>query len=411
MKKPNKEKILEILSRGVVEIINRQHLFKRLLNGGKLRIKFGIDPTGPNIHLGRGATIKKLKEFQNLGHQIILIIGDGTARVGDSSDKTAGRKMLTDKEIRKNEKDYLNQIGRIIDLKKTEIHHNSEWINSLTPQKWVELASLFTIQQMIERDNFAKRIKTNNPVGYQEGLYSMLQGYDSVIIKADLEIGGTDQLFNLLAGRKIQKHFKQKPQDIMTLPLLAGTDGRKMSTSWSNIILIKESPAEKFGKIMSLADYLIPLYLESATEMPMIRVKKIQKALESGKDNPLEFKKELAYEIVKLYDGENAAKKAQKHFEHTVQKKQAPIAMPLVKTASNQIKVKDIISRLVTSNIIISKSEGKRLLSEGAISIDGIKLNDNQATLKIPPKGLVVKAGKRRFLKIIHSPKTPATAL
>lgn len=400
----DKKQVLEVLTRGVVDVVDHDHLLKRMLAGEKLRIKLGIDPTGPDIHIGRGSTIKKLKEFQKLGHQIVLIIGNGTGRIGDSSDKTEGRQMLTDKSLLENEKNYLDQIGKIIDLRITEVCHNGEWIDTLTPGKWIELASLFTIQQMIERDNFANRIKTGNPIGYHEGMYSMLQGYDSVMIKADVEIGGTDQLFNLLAGRRVQKYFGQEPQDIMTLQLLAGTDGRKMSTSWGNVILIKDLPNEKFGKIMRIADPLIPTYLECATEMPMDRVNEIKNALEKGIGNPMEYKKGLAFEIVKFYDGEKAAEKAKDYFEHTVQDKEIPEVVPLAISVTEQVGVKDIISHLVISNIVKSKSEGKRLLSDGAISVDGKRLSDNDSlVINIPKEGIVVKAGKRKFIRITHS--------
>lgn len=402
---PNFEKkVDDLLARGTVDVIEHDHLRNRLLSGKPLRIKFGIDPTGPNIHIGRGSTIKKLKEFQNLGHQIVLIIGDGTGRVGDSSDKTEGRRMLNDEEISRNEKNYFDQIGKIIDIKKTEVHHNSEWIDTLTPRKWVELASLFTIQQMIERDNFSKRLKVGNPIGYQEGMYSMLQAYDSVMIKADVEIGGTDQLFNLLAGRRVQKYFGQEPQDIIMLQLLAGTDGRKMSTSWGNVILIVDPPNEKFGKVMRIADSLIPTYLECATELPLHRVNEIKDSLESGKGNPMDFKKDLAYEIVKLYDGQEAAESAREYFKQTVQDKDIPEVIPSLVSSSKEIGVKDIISQLVISNIIKSKSEGWRLLSGGAIFVDGEKLNDdNSQTINILQEGIVVKAGKRKYLRITYT--------
>lgn len=404
MNKINKAQISELLTRGVVDVVDREHLLSRLLSGDKLRVKFGIDPTGPNIHIGRGSTIKKLREFQKLGHQIVLIIGDGTGRVGDSSDKTEGRRMLTDNEISINEQNYLNEIGKIIDLSKTEVHHNSEWIDTLNPRKWVELASIFTIQQMIERDNFAKRIKTGNPIGYQEGMYSMLQGFDSMAIKADVEIGGTDQLFNLLAGRRVQRHFGQEPQDVITLQLLAGTDGRKMSTSWGNVILIIDTPNEKFGKIMRIADSLIPAYLECATEVPMKRVSEIREALENGQGNPMEYKKELAFEIVKFYDGDKLAKEAKDYFEQTVQDRKIPEVMPLAISANENINAKDIISHLVTSNLVRSKSEAKRLLLNGAITIDGVRLKDDDTEIvNIPEEGLVIKAGKRMFLKITRS--------
>lgn len=392
----------EILSRGIVEIIEKDNLRKRMIEGERLRIKFGIDPTGPDIHIGRGSTIKKLREFQELGHKIVLIIGDATAMIGDASDKTEGRKSLSKNEIIENQKDYLNQIGRILDLEKTEIRHNSEWIDSLTSEKWITLASLFTFQQMSARDNFAKRINNGDPVGYHEGLYCLLQGLDSVKVQADVEIGGTDQLFNLMAGRKIQSFFGQKSQDIITLQLLAGTDGRKMSTSWGNVILVNDDPSEKFGKIMRISDYLIPVYMECATMIAMERVKEVNRALENGIGNPMDYKKELAYKIVEFYDGEGAAKEAQNHFERVVQDKKIPNEMPKLIIAEGKISIMDMISSLVKMNLVKSKSEGRRLLSSGAIYIDEVRAeNDLKCIVSIDSKGSVIRVGKRKFIRLI----------
>lgn len=396
-----KEKVDNLLTRGVVDVIDKESLSQRLLNGEKLRVKLGIDPTGPDIHIGRGSTIRKLREFQELGHLVVLIIGDATARIGDASDKTEGRKSISDEEISRNEQHYLEQIGRLINLDQAEIHHNSEWIDKLDPKMWIRLAGLFTIQQMAQRDNFAQRIKNNNPVGYQEGLYCLLQGWDSVMVKADVEIGGTDQLFNLNAGRKIQQHFGQKPQEVMMLQLLAGTDGRKMSTSWGNVILVTDSPEEKFGKIMRLSDQLIPVYMEVATMTPMQRVREIQKLLEEGNVNPMDIKKELAHNIVTLYDGEEGAKRAQGYFEKTVQAKQVPEKVPSLTVSIANIPVTDLFSYLVRANLVKSKAEAKRLLQEGAISVDGVRLDNNpEQEIRVSKKGLMIQVGKRRFLRL-----------
>ncbi|MBU2577593.1 tyrosine--tRNA ligase [Patescibacteria group bacterium] len=398
------DKINEVLTRGVVDIVEKDSLRKRMLRGEKLRIKLGIDPTGPNIHIGRGSTLKKLREFQELGHQIVLIIGDGTAVIGDASDKTTLRPMLTPEQISENERNYLNQIGRVINLQETEIHHNSEWINKLTPPEWIKLAGIFTVQQIIERENFAERIKKGDPVGLHETLYPLLQGWDSVNISADLEIGGTDQLFNLLAGRKIQEQFGQKPQDIMTLQLLAGTDGRKMSTSWGNVILIIDSPEEKYGKIMRISDQLIPVYMEIATDIPIERVEKIKKLLEEGEGNPMDYKKELAFNLVKLYDGEEAATTAQDHFEKIVQEKELPEVIPTF-TTEKTIKIDDLVTLMIRSNIVKSKSEAKRLIKQGGVKIEDKKIElSDELTVEVPTKeegGIIIRAGKRQFLKLI----------
>lgn len=398
----SKEKIDELLSRGVVDVIEMEHLRQRMCSGNRLRVKFGIDPTGPDIHIGRGSTIKKLREFQELGHKVVLIIGDATAQIGDASDKFSSRRMLSSKEITLNEQHYLDQIGKIIDISNAEIHHNSEWTDSLRPFDWIRLASLFTIQQMIERDNFSQRMKRSNPVGLQECLYCLLQGWDSVNVQADVEIGGTDQLFNLLAGRKIQEQFGQEPQDIITLQLLAGTDGRKMSTSWGNVILINDPPEQKFGKVMRIADQLIPVYMECASVIPLARVREVARHLEQEEGNPMNFKKELAYEIVRFYDGEVAARKAQEHFEKVVQEKEIPEVIPTLQV-SDKLSASDLISLLVKTNIVKSKSEAKRLIEQGAISIGGSKLENLDREIIIPagPSGLAVKVGKRKYLRLI----------
>lgn len=398
------KKVDELLTRGVVDVISREHLRERMLSGDVLRVKFGIDPTGPNIHIGRGSTIKKLREFQDLGHQIVLIIGDATAQIGDASDKESTRKMLSPEEVASNEAKYLEQFGRIIDIDKAEIHHNSEWTDQLTPKNWIRLASLFTLQQIVQRDNFARRIERDDPVGFHEGLYCLLQGWDSVNIHADIEIGGTDQLFNLLAGRKIQEHFGQQPQDVMTLQLLAGTDGRKMSTSWGNVILVNEPPEEKYGKVMRIADPLIPVYLEAATLVPMQRIQEIRTLLEEGKGNPMDYKKELAYEIVKLYDGEEFAQQAQIHFEQTVQKQETPSEMAAV-TVSSELSVTELFDVLKRANLVKSKADAKRLMDQGAIRVGDseLKVDDLKTLIDIPQsgEGLVVKVGKRRFVRLI----------
>lgn len=399
------QRVGELLTRGVVDVIEREHLRDRMLSGDVLRVKFGIDPTGPNIHIGRGSTIKKLREFQDLGHQIVLIIGDATAQIGDTSDKESTRKMLSSEEVASNEAKYLEQIGRIIDINKAEIYHNSEWTDQLTPKDWIRLASLFTLQQIVQRDNFAKRIAKDNPVGFHEGMYCLLQGFDSVNIKADVEIGGTDQLFNLLAGRKIQEHFGQQPQDIMTLQLLAGTDGRKMSTSWGNVILVNESPGEKYGKVMRIADPLIPVYLENATLMPMQKVHEIRTALEEGKGNPMDYKKELAYEIVRFYDGEELARQAQSHFEQVVQKQETPSEMAAIKV-SPELSVTELFDILKRANLVKSKAVAKRLMEQEAIQIGDskLKVDDLKTLIDIPlsSEGLIVKVGKRRFIRLVR---------
>lgn len=403
-KKQTKENsVEELLYRGVVEIIDRNHLERRLLAGEKLRVKFGIDPTNTDLHIGHAVTIRKLEQFQSLGHQVVLIIGDFTAQIGDTSDQMEGRRMLSEPEVKSNEREYLNQIGKIIDLKKTEIHHNSEWLDKLTPAEWVKLASHFTIQQIIARENFAERIKQSKPVGLHETLYPLAQGYDSVVTRADVEIGGTDQLFNLMAGRKLQEAYGQKPQDIITMQLLVGIDGRKMSKSLGNTINIFDTPEDKYGKIMSITDQLIPIYLEMVTDVPTERLREVEMLIEEGEVNPMDLKKELAFSVVQLFDSKEAAVKAQKYFEDIIQRKETPVEnIPTTIIERNILTVSELIKLLKLHNLVRSKSEGKRLLDQKGISINNETLAADLAQeIKLPKEGLMIKVGKRKFLRVI----------
>lgn len=395
------DKIEEVLTRGVVEVIDRQHLEKKLRSGQKLRIKHGIDPTGPQIHIGRASQLLKLRAFQKMGHQVILILGTFTGRIGDASDKDSMRPMLSEKQIRKNVKTYRQQIGKILDLKKTEIRENSEWFDKLEGYDLFRLTSKFTYAQIIERDLFQKRLTEGKDLGLHELFYPLLQGYDSVEVKADLEIGGTDQKFNLLTGRDVQRGYGQEPQDIMTLEMVPGTDGRKMSTSWGNIISITDPPNEMFGKIMSMKDELIIKYFELCTEVPLQLIKAHKKALQSNKVNPMDLKKKLAFEIVKMYYGELSAKNAEKEFKLVFQKRKMPeenIPYLEIKVTEN-IGVGDIVNILAKGGLVSSKSEAKRLIDQGGVDIDGSTINHQSATISLKD-GSIIRAGKRKFLKI-----------
>lgn len=398
-----KDKVDEVLTRGTVEVIDAEHLRQRMFSGERLRIKFGIDPTGPNIHIGRASTVRKLRQFQDLGHQIVFIIGDFTARIGDTSDKTEERKMLSKEEIARNERSYLDQIGKILDVSKTEVHHNSEWFDSLKPGDWIRLASNFSVQQMVTRENFSQRIQKDMPVGVHELLYPIAQGFDSVMIKADVELGGTDQLFNLMAGRKLQEVYGQKPQDIMTMQLLAGTDGRKMSTSWGNVITIIAPPEEKFGKIMSVSDQLIPVYMEMATDISMARVRKVQESIENQSVNPIDLKKELAFRIVELFDGRESAIRAQESFERVIQRRELPSEeqVPVANIPGGSIDTNSLLDLIKRYNLTRSKGEAKRLLEQNAIAIEGgLNLSKDVDKIDIPEEGLTLRVGKRRFIRL-----------
>ena len=393
----NYKKVEEVLTRGVEKVINLNHLRKRLLSGRKLRIKHGIDPTGPKIHIGRATQLWKLKDFQELGHKIILIIGDFTAQIGDASDKQAMRRPLTAKEVKENMKNYIKQIAKILDIKKVEFHYNSEWLNKLTIKKLLNLAMNFTAQQTIQRRNFKERWERGKPIGLHELAYPLLQGYDSVAVKADVELGGFDQLFNLKIGRDVQKIFGQESQDIMTLKMLFGLDGRKMSTSWGNVINITDKSEEQFGKIMSMKDELILDYFELCTRIPLEEIKKMGKELKKNQINLRDLKLKLAREIVRLYHGKKAAKRAEKEFRRVFERKELPSRIPNI---SIKVKKLNILNLLVETKLTSSKSEAKRLILQKAVKINGVLKENWQEIIEIK-NGMVIQVGKRRFRKVV----------
>jgi len=390
------KKIKEVLSKGVEEIIEKKSLEKKLKSGKRLRIKHGIDPTGPRIHIGRACQIWKLKEFQELGHQIVLIFGDFTAQIGDASDKTSMRKPLTEKEVKENMRDYKRQIGMILDMKKVETRYNSEWLKKLTWKEKLSLSMNFTAQQMIQRRNLKERWDSSKPIGLHELDYPLLQGYDSVAVKADVEIGGFDQLFNLEVGREVQRIFKQPPQDIMILKMLFGLDGRKMSTTWGNVINITDKPNEMYGKIMSMKDELIGDYFELTTKVPMKKISEIKKQLKDKILNPRDAKIKLAKEIVKLYYGEKKADEAGKEFNRIFKEKKLPSKVPEVKFIKESLPILDLI---FNSNLASSKSQAKRLILEKGVRINGKLITDWKEKIKLE-NGMIISIGKRKFVKI-----------
>lgn len=391
----DKEKIEDILNRGTEDIFIEEHLKQELLSGRQLRVKFGIDPTGPAIHLGRAVPLRKLRALQDLGHKIVLIVGDFTARIGDPSDKLEKRPMLTEAEIKKNLKTYLTQIGKIIDVSKAEVHYNSTWLSKMTYLDTAKLLECFTVQQMSKRRNFHERLEKGQDIFVVEFMYPALQGYDSVKIKADLEIGGFDQLFNLKAGRIVQKKYGQKEQDVMTVVMLEGTDGRKMSSSWGNVISLLDTAEMMYGKIMALRDDLIIKYFTLCTDIAMSEINSFKKELEKGV-NPRDLKMKLAFEIVKLYHGEKKAKKSEEDFISTFQKKEVPEKMEEAK-GNNGDLLRDI---LVKNKVVSSNSEWRRLVSEKAVH--DLDNNDNISDQNIKiNKNIRLRIGKKRFLKIM----------
>jgi len=403
------QKINELLTRGVEQIIEKESLRKKLKSGRQLRIKFGIDPTAPDIHLGNAVILWKLRDFQDLGHKIILIIGDFTAQIGDPTGKLSTRKMLTQQEIEENMKNYKNQIGKILDVKKIKIVYNSDHLGKLTLADIYQIFHFFTANQILERDMFQEREKRGKPIWLHEFLYPIFQAYDSAAIKADVEIGGSDQLFNMTMGRQLQPHFRQDPQDVMTMKLLIGTDGeKKMSKSVGNYIGIQESPEEQYGKIMSIKDELILDYFELCTRISLKKIKELEKDLKAKNVNPRDLKSRLAKKIVEIYHGKTAAKKAEKEFNRVFKEKKVPSKMPVFIVPQESYPV---LKLLVELNLAQSKSEAKRLIEEGGVkiikpTIDNkqltIKLRDWKEEIKIQDE-MILKVGKRKFAKIKKS--------
>jgi len=384
----------DFFEKGIVEVIEKNSLKKRLASGKKLRVKLGIDPTGPKLHIGRAISLWKLRELQDMGHHIVLIIGDFTAQIGDASDKTAERQILSSSKIKENMKSYKKQLGLILDMKKVELHYNSEWLGKMSAGSLLQETMNFTVNQMIKRENFWQRFKADKPIGLHEILYPLLQGYDSVVIEADVEVGGNDQLFNLLVGRTLQKKYGQKEQDIVTFDLLEGTDGRKMSTSYGNCIYIEDEPNEMFGKVMSIKDDLIIRYMTLVTDMTLKDIEKIEQNLKKGM-NPRDAKIILAKALVKRYHGEKAAEDSAKNFESIFTKRGLPTDIPEVKISGTYMLPLFLIELGAAS----SNSEARRLIEQGALKIDGTKITDPKSEIATH-SGMVIQVGKKNFYKI-----------
>ena len=378
----------ELLTRGVSEVIVKDKLREKLLSGKQLRIKLGIDPTSPDLHIGRAVPLLKLRDFQQLGHQIVFIVGDFTAVIGDTSDKESERPMLSQETIEQNKKSYFEQAGKILDLSKVEMRYNSEWLKPLNYRQIGEHADLFSVADFIARENIAKRLEAGKRVSLRELLYPLMQGYDSVAIEADVELGGTDQKFNVLAGRPMQEHFKQRPQDVVLNPLIDGLDGTKMSSSKGNVITLTAPPSDMYGKVMSMSDDQLTTYFELCTRVPMPEVAEILKG------HPKDAKMRLAFEIVSLYHSKAAAEKAQKDWQSTFSEGGVPEDTKEVAVASGS-KYIDVLAE----NLGESKSELRRLCEAGAIGeVDGPKITDINAVIETSK---TLRIGKHRFLKII----------
>jgi tyrosyl-tRNA synthetase len=398
------EEQLEVIGRGTIDLLPiaelKEKLEKSSKTGKPLRIKQGFDPTAPDIHLGHTVGIRKLKQFQDLGHQVIVIIGDYTGMVGDPSEKNSTRPRLTHQDVMEYAKTYEKQFFKILDREKTEIRYNGDWFSRMSFAEIMNLASKFTVARMLERDDFAKRYKDQQPISIHEFFYPLMQGYDSVMIQADIEIGATEQKFNLVIGRQIQKEYGQDPQIVLTLPVLEGIDGvQRMSKSLDNYIGIDESPTEIYGKTMSIPDKLIYPYYELITDIDLRGLKGIKKTLEDSSINPMELKRSLARNLVRMYYSESAATEAEKHFNLIHQRGEVPQDIPVYALGDNSKRIIDV---MVDSGLVTGKGEARRLIRQGGVKLDGKTIKDELLEIKMETEQ-ILKVGKRKFLKILGS--------
>lgn len=396
---PTKDSAITIIKRGVAEILLESELEERLCQKKPLKIKAGFDPTAPDLHLGHTVLINKIKQFQDLGHEIIFLIGNFTAMIGDPSGKNVTRPALSQEEIIKNVQTYKEQVFKILDPKKTQIVFNAEWLQQLTPIDIIKLASTYTVARMLERDDFSKRYHENRPIAIHEFLYPLLVGYDSVVVKADIELGGTDQKFNLLMGRELQKHFGQIPQIVIMTPLLEGTDGiQKMSKSLGNYIGINEPPQEMFGKLMSISDELMWRYFELLSFRSMTEINKWHEETKSGLTNPRDIKIKLALEIVERFHNKADALKAHEEFNARFQRGAIPqdIKTIIININSDNIPICNLLKQ---AGLVTSTSEATRLIKQGGIKIDGQKAEDSGLYIGKATEH-VYQVGKRKFARL-----------
>jgi tyrosyl-tRNA synthetase len=402
--------IKHLLGRGVAEVIVEEEMVELLRSGKKLRLKEGLDPSAPDIHVGHAVVLRKLRQFQEMGHQVVLIVGDWTAQIGDPSGASVTRPMLSAEQVKENADTYMEQFFKIVDKDKTEVRWQSEWFGKFDLSDVIRLTSKFTVAQLLARDDFSSRYSAQRPIAIAELLYPLMQAYDSVAMQADVEFGGTDQKFNLLVGRELQSMMGQKPQQIFTTTLLVGTDGvQKMSKSLGNYIGVAEPPDEIYGKTMSINDDLILPYFELVTDVPDEELREFCIQLEGNAVNPMALKKRLAWELVTQFYDEKAATEAEKRFEKVVQKKEIVEDVPTINiTGDNVAGVRPDIRRLlVENNVVGSISEAVRLKNQSGIKIDDEKINDFNPLIK---DGSILQVGKRRQYKIkIVPPTLPGT--
>ena len=390
-------KVNDALSRGLEEVIGLEFLRQKMLKGEKIKLYLGIDPTSSNLHIGHMVPLLKLKDFMDLGHEVIFLVGNFTALIGDTSDKTSMRPAITAKEINKNLQNYKQQASKILDFEKVQLVFNGDWLEKLTFKDIVLLAQEFTLKPFLDRELIAKRLKDEQPIGLHEVLYPIMQGYDAYHLDVDLQVGGTDQRFNMLAGRDLQRKKRNIEMAIITVPLLTGTDGRKMSKSYNNGINLLDSATDKYGKTMQITDDKIIEYFKLATRVSEEEIKEIEIALKSGV-NPMEIKKKLAFEITKLYEGEEQAVEAEKYFQNVVQEKSVPADTEIFTIGKDSISILDLISKcsLTTSN-----TESRKLIEQGGVSINDERVTDKNKIIEINNSEQTIQVGKRNFAKFV----------
>ncbi|GBD13592.1 Tyrosine--tRNA ligase [bacterium HR24] len=400
---PDEAELQRVLRRGVAEIIPEEEFVRRLRSGRPLRLKMGFDPTRPVVTLGWAVGLRKLRQLQGLGHFAVLIIGDVTAQIGDPSGQSETRPMLTAEEVEANAEAVLRQFFRVLDPERTEVRRQSEWFTDFRLGDVVRLAAQATVAQLLQREDFALRYEQGRPIGLHEFIYPLLQAYDSVAVRADVEFGGTDQKFNILMGRELQPRFGQEPQCALLMPLLVGLDGeRKMSQSLGNYIAIDAPPHDMFGKLMSLPDHLIVQYLELLTDVPEEELEAIARGLRERSLNPMEAKMRMAREVVAQFHGPEAARAAQEEFERVFRRHEAPAEVPQVPVRVRNGPI-DLVDVLLGAGLVRSRSEARRLLAQGAIEIDGQTVREPQALVR---DGSIVRVGKHRFLRIVDADRS-----
>jgi tyrosyl-tRNA synthetase len=388
--------INDLLTRGVAEVIVESELRQRLAAGKPLRLKQGFDPTKPDMHIGHAVGLRKLRKFQDLGHQVVLIVGDWTAQIGDPSGRDEARTRLTADEVKANAETYMEQFFRVVERERTEVRWQSEWFGGFRLENALDLAGRFTMAQMLQHDTFRKRYEAGAPLTILELMYPMLQAYDSVAIKADVEFGGTDQKFNILAGRELMGQLGLTPQQVFLVPLIPGTDGRKMSKTFNNTVDIRMPPAEMFGRVMSMSDEVLPLYFEVLTDVPLAEVAEIRQALAAGSVNPRDLKMRVGREVVAQFHSPADAQAAEEAFIRQFVNRELPAEIPEHALAAPA----SIVDVMVAAGLAASKSEARRLIDGGGVRVDGERVEGYELMLQ-PGAGVVVQVGRRKFARVV----------